>query len=149
MPFVKGSPYMKGDRAPDALTWLGFAIGDLEAARSQPGRHVRPRIVAFHSQQAAEKAIKGALVLAGVDPPRSHDLNDLRNRLPDGWRVKRSPPDLGRLSAFATDSRYPDDIEPVSPIESATAVRQAMAVVRVVREDFERRGVSVAGLEPR
>ena len=140
---------MRGDRAPDALTWLGFAIGDLEAARSQPGRHVRPRIVAFHSQQAAEKAIKGALVLAGVDPPRTHDLNDLRNRLPDGWRVKRSPPDLGRLSAFATDSRYPDDIEPVSPIESATAVRQAMAVVRVVREDFERRGVSVAGLEPR
>ena len=109
---------MSGDRAPDALMWLGFAIGDLEAARSQPGRHVRPRIVAFH-------------------------------RLPDGWRVKRSPPDLGRLSAFATDSRYPDDIEPVSPIESATAVRQAMAVVRVVREDFERRGVSVAGLEPR
>ena len=140
---------MSGDRAPDALMWLGFAIGDLEAARAQPGRHVRPRIVAFHSQQAAEKAIKGALVLAGVDPPRTHDLNDLRNRLPDGWRVKRSPPDLGRLSAFATDSRYPDDIEPVSPIESATAVRQAMAVVRVVRDDFERRGVSVAGLEPR
>ena len=140
---------MSGDRAPDALMWLGFAIGDLEAARAQPGRHVRPRIVAFHSQQAAEKAIKGALVLAGVDPPRTHDLNDLRNRLPDGWRVKRSPPDLGRLSAFATDSRYPDDIEPVSPIESATAVRQAMAVVRVVREDFERHGVSVAGLEPR
>jgi HEPN domain-containing protein len=105
--------------------------------------------VAFHSQQAAEKAIKGALVLAGVDPPRTHDLNDLRNRLPDGWRVKRSPPDLGRLSAFATDSRYPDDIVPVRPIESATAVRQAMAVVRVVLEDFERRGVSVAGLEPR
>jgi len=140
---------MSGDRAPDALVWVGFAIGDLEAARSQPGRHVRPRIVAFHSQQAAEKAIKGALVLAGVDPPRTHDLNDLRNRLPDGWRVKRSPPDLGRLSAFGTDSRYPDDTEPVSPIESATAVRQAMAVVRVVREDFERRGVSVAGLEPR
>jgi hypothetical protein len=102
MPFVKGSPSMSGDRAPDALMWLGFAIGDLEAARAQPGR-----------------------------------------------RVKRLPPDLGRLSAFATDSRYPDDIERVTPIESATAVRQAMAVVRVVREDFERRGVSVAGLEPR
>ena len=140
---------MSGDRAPDALVWLGFAIGDLEAARSQPGRHVRPRIVAFHSQQAAEKALKAALVLAGVDPPRTHDLNDLRNRLPVGWRVKQSPPDLGRLSAFATDSRYPDDIAPVSPIESATAVRQAIAVVRVVREDFERHGVSLAELAPR
>ncbi len=140
---------MNGDRAPDALLWLGFAIGDLEAARSQPGRHVRPRIVAFHSQQAAEKALKAALVLAGVDPPRTHDLNDLRNRLPGGWRVKGSPSDLGRLSSFATDSRYPDDITPVTPIASATAVRQAATVVRVVREDFERRGVSTASLEPR
>ena len=68
---------------------------------------------------------------------------------PAGWRVKRSPPDLGRLSAFATDSRYPDDIAPVSPIESATAVRQAIAVVRVVGEDFERHGVSLAELTPR
>lgn len=140
---------MSGDRARDALVWLGFATGDLEAARSQPGRPVRPRIVAFHSQQAAEKALKAALVLAGVDLPRTHDLNDLRNRLPAGWRVKRTPPDLGRLSAFATDSRYPDDIAPVSPIESATAVRQAIAVVRVVREDFERHGVSLAELTPR
>src|SRR3970040_833687 len=101
MPFVKGLPCMSGDRSPDALVWLGFAIGDLEAARSQPGRHVRPRIVTFHRQHGAEKAIKAALVLAGVDPPRTHDLNDLRNRLPDGWRVKRLPLDLGRLSAFA------------------------------------------------
>ena len=140
---------MSGDRTRDALVWLGFAIGDLEAARSQPGRRTRPRIVGFHSQQAAEKALKAALVLAGVDPPRTHDLEDLRNRLPGNWRVKRSPPDLARLSAFATDSRYPDDITPVSPIESATAVRQAIAVVRRVREDFERRDVSTAGLQPR
>ncbi len=140
---------MNGDRSRDALVWLGFAIGDLEAARSRAGRQVRPRIVAFHAQQSAEKAIKAALVLVGVDPPRTHDLNDLRNRLPNDWRLKRSPADLGRLSAFATDSRYPDDIRPVSPIESATAVRQAIAVVRVVREDFEHRGVSVAGLESR
>ena len=58
---------MSGDRSPDALVWLGFAIGDLEAARSQPGRHVRPRIVTFHSQQAAEKAIKAALVHVSDD----------------------------------------------------------------------------------
>jgi len=140
---------MSDDRTHDALVWLGFAIGDLEAARSQPGRSVRPRIVAFHSQQAAEKGIKAALVLSGVDPPRTHDLDDLRNRLPDDWRAKRSPSNLARLSAFATDSRYPDDIEPVSPIESATAVRQATAVLRIVRADFERHGVPVARLEPR
>jgi hypothetical protein len=46
------------------------------------------------------------------------------------------------------ESRYPDDLTPVTPIQAATLVRQAVAVVRSVREDFERRGVSTAQLEP-
>ncbi len=67
------------DEREDALTWLGFALGDLAAARSQSGRRVRPRIVAFHAQQASEKAIKAALVLSDITPARSHDLDELRN----------------------------------------------------------------------
>lgn len=88
-------------------------------------------------------------MLDGIDPPRTHDLNDLRNRLPSGWRVTRSHPDLGRLSSYASDSRYPDDIRPVTPIQSATAVRQAIAVVRSLREDFERRGIDATKVAPR
>lgn len=140
---------MSDDRERDALTWLGYALGDLEAARSQPGRHVRPRIVAFNAQQAAEKALKAALTLSGIDVPKTHDLDDLRRRLPLNWRVKRGPADLSSLSDFAVDSRYPDDIAPVTPLQAATAVRQAIAIVRHVREDLERRGVSTDRLEPR
>ena len=140
---------MSGDLERDALTWLGYALGDLEAARSQPGRHVRPRIVAFNAQQAAEKALKAALALSRIDVPKTHDLDDLRRRLPPDWRVKRRPADLSSLSDLAVDSRYPEDIAPVTPLQSATAVRQAIAIVRLVREDFERRGVSTGGLAPR
>jgi HEPN domain-containing protein len=139
---------MSAEREADALRWLAFAIGDLDAARSGPGRRVRARIVAFHCQQSVEKALKATLVLAGIDPPRTHDLNDLRNRLPTGWRVKARLPDLGRLTAFVADSRYPDDVEPVTPIESATAVRQANAVLRIIREDFERRGIDTSRIAP-
>ena len=140
---------MDDERVQDALRWLAYALGDLEAARSQPGRRVRPRIVANLAQQAVEKAFKAALVLDGADPPRVHDLDDLRNRLASDWRVKRRFPDLARLSRYASESRYPDDIEPVRPIESATAVRQATAIVRTIREDFDRSGISTAGLAAR
>jgi HEPN domain-containing protein len=138
---------MSGDIRHDAVTWLGFAMGDLEHARS--GRGARPRIVAFHAQQAAEKALKAALVMAEVDPPRTHDLEDLRGRLPADWHVVKHPADLTKLSTFAVDSRYPDDVTPVSAMEAATAVRQAMAVVRLVTEGLERRGISTANLKPR
>ena len=140
---------MGDERAQDALRWLAYALGDLEAAQSQRGRHVRPRIVATLAQQAAEKSLKAALVIDGADPPKSHDLDDLRNRLGASWRVKHRFPDLARLSRYASESRYPDDIEPVTPIQSATAVRQAVAVVRIVREDFDRHGVPTAKVAPR
>ena len=106
---------MDDERVEDALLWLAYALGDLEAARSQPGRRVRPRIVANLAQQAAEKALKAALVLDGTDPPRVHDLDDLRNRLTTRWRVKRRFPDLARLSRYASESRYPDDIGAITP----------------------------------
>jgi HEPN domain-containing protein len=140
---------MNADRASDALRWLAFAMGDLAAARSQPGRRVRPRIVAFHAQQAAEKALKAALAVDCQPIPRTHDLDDLRNRLGPGWRVRRRHPDLTRLSDYGVDSRYPDDVEAITPIQCATAVRQASSIVRLVTEDLERRGIATAGLEPR
>jgi HEPN domain-containing protein len=140
---------MSSETEAEAIRWLGFALGDLEAARSQPGRHVRPRIVAFQAQQAAEKALKAALILEGMEPRRTHDLDDLRDRLPADWQVKRRMPDLGRLSDYAAESRYPDDMTPVTAIQSATAVRQAIAVVRLVREDFDRHGIPTSRIAPR
>ena len=87
-------------------------------------------------------------MLEGLDPPKVHDLDELRNLLPSGWQVKRRPASLSQLSDYAVDSRYPDFAVQVTPLQSAVAVRQAMAVVRLVTEDFERRGVSTDRLEP-
>jgi HEPN domain-containing protein len=140
---------MSADREHAARSWLAFAMGDLEASRSRRGKPVPPRIIAFNAQQAVEKALKAALVLAGIEPPRTHDLDELRDLLPATWRITRRFPDLARLSGYSVEARYPDDISPVSPLQAANAVRQAIAIVRLVREDFERHGASTAGLEPR
>ena len=131
-----------------ARRWLSFALGDLRAARGGRSANMRPRIVAFHAQQAAEKALKAALVLDAIHPPPKHDLDELRTLLPDGWRVKKRPRSLTRLADYGVDAKYPDHAIQVRPADAGVAVRQAMAVVRLVSEDFERRGTRTDDLKP-
>ena len=40
-------------------------------------RPLPAEIIAFHCQQAAEKYLKGSLVILGEEPPYIHDLDDL------------------------------------------------------------------------
>lgn len=139
---------MSDDRAKPALMWLANALGDLEAAQAQPRGWVPARTVAFHAQQAAEKALKAALVLSGGRTAKIHDLDVLRNRLPDGWLVKKRYPDLSRLTDHGVASRYPDTSGPLTRTEARKARTQAAGVVKAVRRDFDRRGVSTEGLKP-
>lgn len=90
--------------------WLAYARSDLEAAQvllQKPESY--PRQICFLAQQAVEKVIKAALIMADVSVPRIHDLDGLRNLLPDGWRVKVEHPDLAFLSVWAVEARYPGD----------------------------------------
>ena len=94
----------------EARRWLRFAREDLDVAQrllatdETPSRHV-----CFLSQQSAEKALKAALVLEGTDFPYRHDLDALRNLLPDTWSVRRKHPDLAQLTEWAVEARYPGD----------------------------------------
>ena len=51
-----------------------MAVADYLAANMRP---VPAEIIAFHCQQAAEKYLKGALVILGEEPPYIHDLPEL------------------------------------------------------------------------
>ena len=90
--------------ASEALRWLRFSGDDLDVAQhlltSLPSA---PRHVCSLSQQAAEKALKAALVLEGADFPFSHDLDALRNLLPPGWPVRTEHPDLAELTEWAVE----------------------------------------------
>lgn len=133
--------------AADALRWLGLACGDLATAQAaQSEWRVPARNVAFHAQQAVEKAMKAALVLDGKKAPKSHDLDDLRNRLGPGWRVRRTHRDLSRLTQFAVEARYPDDVPPLNKLQSSASLRQARTIYRGITSDFEERGIDVSRL---
>lgn len=132
-----------------ALTWFSYALGDLAAARSHLATGSRPRIIAFHANRAAKNALIAALVFVEIDPPRTDDVEDLRVAMPSAWGDATAHALISRLARFGTTIAYPGPGTAVTRRESAGAVRDASAVLTLVQEDFERRGVSTEGLVPR
>ncbi len=58
--------------------WLVHAKSDLNLARLSKGRDdVLPEQVCFHSQQAAEKALKAVLLHRKIEFPFIHDIEEL------------------------------------------------------------------------
>lgn len=56
--------------------WFDFAADDIEVGEILL-REGRYSAACFHSQQAAEKALKGFLVYNELLPPKEHDLVNL------------------------------------------------------------------------
>lgn len=90
---------------PEVTEWPGKARADLAAARfRRSNAEIPTEIVAFHDQQAAEKALKGLYVVRGDVPPHVHDLRALLSRLTD---ASLSLDAAEALTPFAVLSRYP------------------------------------------
>lgn len=124
----------------EAHRWLRFATEDINAAQcSLATDGAPPRHACFHAQQAAEKALKAALVLERIDFPRQHDLDALRNLLPDAWSVRRTHPDLAQLTEWTAESRYPGDWPEATATDAEQAVSQARGVYDSIAAEFERR----------
>ena len=124
----------------EASRWLRYAADDLDVANELLGGQ-RARHACFHAQQAAEKALKAALVLDGLDVPYTHDLNALRNHLPDSWSVKREHPDLAELTVWAAESRYPGDWAEPTHADAMRVASAARSVLESIVAEFQRRGV--------
>jgi HEPN domain-containing protein len=90
-----------------AEPWFEKARHDIRTAELLLSAGEYPAdIVCFHSQQAAEKALKGALAFTGVIAPFTHDLVRLVALLPSGSAEVIA--DATSLSPYAVASRYPD-----------------------------------------
>jgi HEPN domain-containing protein len=119
------------DRRLVALRWLSVGSEDLRVARlcldaSEPS----PAASAYHCQQAAEKLVKGLLVLADVPFTKTHDLERLGT-----LAAPRYPRDVELVEAtylftsWAFDFRYPRQGAEIPDEPSETELRTAMAVI--------------------
>lgn len=134
--------------AATALEWLRIAEGDLEIAEPAMARlDQRPGLanqMSWLAQQALEKSMKAALFLERIRVPRTHQLQDLAELLPDELREWTTGMELRSLTYRGLGGRYPD----FGPNPSADEARQALAAARTfydrVAAEFERRGVEPA-----
>jgi HEPN domain-containing protein len=93
--------------------WFDFASNDLIAAKHL-FEDVYPKQLAiscFHSQQAAEKALKGFLVSKGIIPPKIHDLKALCKLCIEKDSSFDAIADISaKLTIYGVASRYPGEM---------------------------------------
>lgn len=122
----------------ETARWLRYAGEDLDGARTALSG--TPRHACLLAQQSAEKAIKSIFVFLDERVPRSHDLDMLKNLLPDGWTIKSRFDDLSQLSFWAVESRYPGAMPDATREDADAAVRLAQDVLRCIEDDLSRHG---------
>jgi HEPN domain-containing protein len=94
---------------------------------------VSDRSVGFHAQQAVEKALKAWLALAGVDYPKTHDLQELLALLADqGVNIPDVFRELDYLTDYAVLFRYTVPDQPDAALDRAGVIRKVTELVEHV-----------------
>lgn len=133
---------MPPDKRPpnDPFEWLNRAKSNLERAKSDIRLDsVYLEDLCFDAQQAAEKAIKAALIYLDIEFPYVHDITDLLTILEGkGHSISDEVREAGRLTRFAVETRYPGLSEPVTQEEYEKAKDIADTVVKWAGEILKR-----------
>jgi HEPN domain-containing protein len=120
--------------ADDPQAWIVKARADLLCiANNIAAAQVPWDIVAFHAQQAAEKALKAFLVSRGETVVKTHDLTFLLNQcLAVGAHWDEFDEPCRWLTRYAAHSRYPGMEPELDAAEGQSAVAAARRIVDAV-----------------
>ena len=111
--------------------WLGKAVTDVQVCESLMALgSAFGDVVAFHAQQAGEKALKAWLVWHQIEFPKTHDVERLLELVATGDRaLAESLADAAELTPYGVEYRYPGEYPPVSETAAAAAAALAHRVV--------------------
>lgn len=116
----------------DPQEWLNRAKSSLIKAKYvTPGIYLED--LCFDAQQAAEKAIKAALIYQQVRFPYIHDLAELLALFEQaGVSIPDSVLQVAKLTRYAVAMRYPGVVEPLTRSEYEEAIMIAEDAVQWV-----------------
>jgi HEPN domain-containing protein len=114
--------------------WIQKANDDLRAAQVLMGDDSRIwSAVGFHSQQAAEKYLKALLTWHQVEFRKTHDLDELLELAGVVAPGVLTPLDeIGVLTRYGVEMRYPGDAPPITEVEAREAMELAQKVSTLV-----------------
>jgi len=117
-----------------AKEWFDSAGSNYQYAEvGLKGKDVFPQ-VAFLSQQAAEKYLKGFLVLNNIKPPHSHELPQLLDKCAKiNGSLERLRDACELLSGFYIETRYPPDIPGYTKEDLSQALENAKLIKDTIR----------------
>ena len=118
------------DSVAEAQQWMRYAREELTLAKAIASNADAPaRLVCWHSQQSAEKALKAVLTADAIPFPRTHNLVALRTLLPQTLSQKLDIRELAELTQWGVESRYPGDWDEPGSEVAAAMIDAAEAVV--------------------
>jgi len=117
--------------------WMRRARADLALAQMTRQKRIVPEILAFHAQQAVEKALKALLVRHQVEFPNTHSIGLLLNLVQEaGVEGIQGFANAAALTRYAVSTRYPGEDEPVTREEAKEASRLAVRLVSRIEEEL-------------
>lgn len=121
------------DNLTQAQEWQRLGAMDLRSAEHLLKMHPIPvEIICDLCQQSAEKVLKGFLVLQGMNPPRTHDLDELcKLCLRVSSTFEHIVDQCSDLTAYGVQPRYPMSAV-LEEHDMQQALRSAKAVLNLV-----------------
>ncbi len=93
-----------------AKGWLDAAFDDLRVIEEILSEDDLTHMVAFHSQQAIEKAFKAILEEQELNVPKTHDLIPLHNLIKNSIDIDIEIDLLQQINSLYIGARYPSDL---------------------------------------
>ena len=125
----------------EAEAWLSAARLDRDAAIAcLAATPPLAQPAAFHCQQAAEKLVKGFLVLAARPFRKTHDMAELIDALaPADPEIASGISEMQDWTRWAIAARYPQPGGVPEPEPSADELRHAIAAIDALAQAFSGR----------
>lgn len=119
--------------------WIIKARNDIKVAENElsfNNEDIVTEAVCFHAQQAVEKFLKAYLITKNVEFGKTHNLEylvELCTKEDNSFKTL----DMGNLSFYAVEVRYPDNFYVPSIEEAKNCINIAKNVMMVVLDKLE------------